>query len=194
MPFGLASAPSTFQRMMEIVLSGLSFEMCLCYLDDVIIFSKTFDEHCERLRAVLLRFRQHNLRVKLPKCTFGAQQVRYLGHLISAHGIQPDPQKIEAGQTLSTPDSIKSMRSFVGLASYYCRFIQSVSTIAVPLTDLPKKNARFIWSEACEHAFQTLKNLLCSAPILTYPEFDHDFILQTDAPDVGLGAILSQKG
>ena len=78
MPFGLASAPSTFQRMMEIVLSGLSFEMCLCYLDDVIIFSKTFDEHCERLRAVLSRFRQHNLRVKLPKCTFGARQVRYL--------------------------------------------------------------------------------------------------------------------
>ena len=118
MPFGLASAPSTFQRMMEIVLSGLGFEMCLCYLDDVIIFSKTFDEHCERLQAVLSRFRQHNLRVKLTKCTFGARQVRYLGHLISEHGIQPDPRKIEAVQTLSTPDSIKSVRSFVGLASH----------------------------------------------------------------------------
>ena len=193
MPFGLASAPSTFQRMMEIVLSGLSFEMCLCYLDDVIIFSKTFDEHCERLRAVLSRFRQHNLRVKLPKCTFGARQVRYLGHLISAYGIQPDPRKIEAVQTLSTPDSIKSVRSFVGLASYYRRFIKDFSTIAAPLTDLTKKNARFNWSEACEHAFQTLKNLLCSAPILSYPEFDKNFILQTDASDVGLGAILSQK-
>lgn len=193
MPFGLASAPSTFQRMMEIVLSGLCFEMCLCYLDDVIIFSKTFDEHCERLQAVLSRFRQHNLRVKLTKCTFGARQVRYLGHLISAHGIQPDPLKIEAVQTLSTPDSIKSVRSFVGLASYYRRFIKGFSTIAAPLTDLTKKNARFHWSEACEHAFQTLKNLLCSAPVLSYPNFDKDFILQTDASDVGLGAILSQK-
>ena len=137
--------------MMEIVLSGLSFEMCLCYLDDVIRFSKTFDEHCERLRAVLSRFRQHNLRVKLPKFTFGARQVRYLGNLISAHGIQSDPQKIEAIWTLSTLDSIKSVRSFVGLASYYRWFIPSFSTIAAPLTDLTKKNARFIWSEACEH-------------------------------------------
>ena len=193
MPFGLASTPSTFQRMMELVLSGLSFEMCLCYLDDVIIFSKTFDEHCERLRAVLSRFRQHNLRVKLPKCTFGARQVRYLGHLISAYGIQPDPRKTEAVQTLSTPDSIKSVRSFLGLASYYRRFIQDFSTIAALLTDLTKKNARFNWSEACEHAFQTLKSLLCSAPILSYPKFDKNFILQTDASDVGLGAILSQK-
>lgn len=111
MPFGLASAPSTFQRMMEIVLSGLSFEMCLCYLDDVIIFSRTFDEHCERLRAVLSRFRQHNLRVKLSKCTFGARQVRYLGHLISHMEYNPILKKLRQSrpcqhQTQSSPCAV----------------------------------------------------------------------------------------
>ena len=193
MPFGLASAPSTFQRMMEIVLSGLSFETCLCYRDDVIIFSRTFDEHCTRLQTVRLRLREHNLRVKLSKCTFGARQVRYLGHLISEDGVKPDPTKIEAVQNLSTPNSIKSVRHFVGLASYYRRFIKGFSTIAAPLTDLTKKNARFEWSEACDHAFETLKALLCSAPVLSYPNLAQAFILQTDASDFGLGAILSQK-
>lgn len=193
MPFGLSSAPSTFQRMMEVVLSGLSFEMCLCYLDDVIIYSTSFDQHCERLRTVLSRFRQHNLRVKLSKCTFAAKQVRYLGHMISEEGVQPDPVKIEAVKNLSTPNSIKTVRSFLGLASYYRRFIQGFSTLAAPLTDLTKKNARFHWSDDCETAFRTLKELLCSAPVLSYPKFDREFILQTDASDVGLGAILSQK-
>ena len=193
MPFGLESAPSTFQRMMEIVLSGLSFETCLCCLDDVIIFSRTFDEHCTRLQTVLLRLREHNLRMKLSKCTFGSRQVRYLGHLISEDGVKPDPTKIEAVQNLSTPNSIKSARHFVGLASYYRRFIKGFSTIAAPLTDLTKKNAHFEWSEACELAFKTLKALLCSAPVLSYPNLAQAFILQMDASDFGLGAISSQK-
>lgn len=192
-PFGLSTAPSTFQRMMEIVLSGLSFEMCLCYLDDVIIYSSNFDQHCERLNKVLSRFRQHHLRVKLSKCIFGAKQVKYLGHLISEQGVRPDPAKVEVVRDISTPTSVKAVRSFLGLASYYRRFIRGFSTLAAPLTHLTKKNARFQWTDDCETAFQTIKQLLCSAPVLSYPKFDREFILQTDASDVGLGAILSQQ-
>ena len=108
-PFGLNSAPSTFQRMIEIVLSGLNLITCLCYLDDV-------DQHCERLAEVLSRFRQHNLRVKISKCTFAAPKVSYLGHVISAEGISPDPTKVEAVQNLSSPKSVKDVRSFLGPA------------------------------------------------------------------------------
>ena len=168
MPFGLNLAPSTFQRMTEIVLSGLNLITCLCYLDDVtiIIHSKDLNQHCERLVEVLSRFRQHNLRVKISKCTFVAPKVSYLGHVISGEGISPDPTKVEVVQNLSSPKSVKNIRSFLGLAGYYRRFVRAFATVAAPLTDLTKQDRRFDWTTECEQAFHTLKTLISSAPVL----------------------------
>ena len=192
MPFGLSTAPATFQRTMDIVLSGLTYAICLCYLDDVIVFGRNIDEHCERLDTVLLRMREHNLRVKLSKCKIAARQVAFLGHVISQSGIQPDPAKIAAVRDIPRPQSIKDIRSFLGLAGYYRKFIPDFATVAAPLVRLTEKTSTFCWSDECENSFSQLKLSLCSAPVLCYPRFDREFILQTDASDFGVGAVLSQ--
>ena len=192
MPFGLVNAPTTFQRAMDLVLSGLCYVICLCYLDDVIVFGRDFEEHCTRLKTVLERLRLHGLRVKPEKCTIAARQVSFLGHVVSDSGIMPDPAKIKAVNNIPSPRNIKDVRSFLGLAGYYRKFIPSFSSIAAPLLHLTQKAASFMWTDACEQAFQRLKQLLCSAPILAYPDFGKDFVLQTDASDYGVGAVLSQ--
>ena len=192
MPFGLSTAPATFQRTIDIVLSGLTYAICLCYLDDVIVFGRDISEHCERLETVLLRLREHNLRVKLSKCKIAAQQVAFLGHVISKSGIQPDPAKIAAVQQIARPQTIKDIRSFLGLAGYYRKFIPGFATVAAPLVRLTEKTSPFCWSDECETSFSRVKSLLCSAPILCYPRFDREFLLQTDASDFGVGAVLSQ--
>ena len=194
MPFGLKTAPATFQRAMEVILAGLTFEICLCYLDDVIVFGKTLTEHNDRLKTVLTRFRDNNLRVKLAKCVFASPQVTYLGHCISQQGVSPDPTKLTAVTEIPLPSNIKEVRTFLGLTGYYRRFIPNYATVAQPLTKLTSKEYcnNFVWTDECTAAFDKLKQLLCSAPILCYPDFDREFILQTDASDVGLGAVLSQ--
>ena len=153
-------------------------------------------EHNDRLSTVLTRFRSHNLRVKLAKCVFASPQVTYLGHCINqhVHGVSPDSAKVEAVKNISSPTNLKQLCSFLGLTGYYRRFIPQYATIAQPLTKLTSRECcnKFEWSAKCQTAFQTLKNLLCSAPILRYPDFDREFILQTDSSDVGLGAVLSQ--
>ena len=193
MSFGLKTAPATFQRAMEIVLAGLTFEICLCYLDDVICFGRTLAEHNDRLRTVLDRFRQHNLRVKLEKCRFAETKIAFLGHTVSKEGISPDPQKVETVKNITAPTCLKELRCFLGLASYYRRFIANFATIAAPLTKLTTKATPFHWSDGCEHSFTELKRQLCSAPLLAYPKFDREFTLYTDASDVGLGVVLSQR-
>ena len=192
MPYGLSTAPATFSRAISIVLSGLTYETCLCYFDDVIIFSKDMQQHCERLSTVLQRFRSQNMRVKASKCSFGCDNVVYLGHSVSKYGIHTDPSKIKAIQDLARPSTLEELRSFLGLAGYYRRFIPRFATITSPLTELTKKGVKFVWTENTESAFQHLKTCLCSAPILAYPNFDKPFILQTDASDFGLGAVLTQ--
>ena len=194
MPFGLKTAPATFQRAIEVILAGLTFEICLCYLDDVIVFGKTLTEHNDRLKTVLTRFRDNNLRVKLAKCVFASPQVTYLGHCISQQGVSPDPTKLTAVAKIPLPSNIKEVRTFLGLTGYYRRFIPNYATVAQPLTKLTSKEYcnNFVWTDECTAAFDKLKQLLCSAPILCYPDFDREFILQTDASDVGLGAVLSQ--
>ena len=163
MPFGLVNAPTTFQRAMDLVLSGLSYVICLCYLDDVIVFGRDFNEHYNRLKTVLERLRVHGLRVKPEKCTIAARQVSFLGHVISDSGIMPDPAKIEAVNNISSPRNIKDLRSFLGLAGYYRKFIPGFSSIAAPLLKLTQKAASFIWTNSCEQAFQRIRQLLCSA-------------------------------
>ena len=193
LPFGVTGGPATFQRAIEIVLSGLTYDTSLCYFDDVIILSQSIQQQCQRLSAVLSRFRAHNLRVKASKCTFAADQVLFLGHIVSSKGVHTDPVKIKVVSDLPDPKSTEQIRSFLGLAGYYRRFIPNFAAIASPLVELTKKMAKFIWGSKQKEAFETLKALLCNAPILAYPQLDKQFILQTDASDLGLGAVLTQK-
>ena len=193
LPYGLSNAPATFARAIGIVLSGLTYTECLCYFNDVIIFSKTMPEHCMHLTFVLNRFCQHNLRVKATKCSFGADKVVYLGHTVSHEGIHTDPRKIQVIKALPPPSNLENLRSFLGLAGYYRKFIPDFATVSAPLIALTKKGVKFLWTDQHQNAFQTLKQHLCSAPILAYPDFDRPFLLQTDASDVGLGAVLAQR-
>ena len=192
MPFGVSNGCATFQRATEIILSGLNYETCLCYFDDVIIPSNSLEQQCKRLTLVLERFRKHNLRVKASKCMFGADKVTYLGHVVSAKGVHTDPAKITAVAALPDPKTVEQVRSFLGLAGYYRKFIPQFATLAAPLVNLTKKGTKFLWGEDQKRAFVQLKDLLCTAPILAYPQFDQQFFLQTDASDIGLGAVLTQ--
>ena len=193
MPFGVSNGCATFQRAIEIVLSGLTYEICLCYFDDVIIPSSNLQEHCKRLSSVLTRFQEHNLREKASKCSFGTSQVLFLGHVVSAQGVHTDPKKIEAVANLCEPANIDQLRSFLGPAAYYRRFIPNFATVSAPLVALTKKHTKFLWNDAHTKAFTCLKRLLCQAPVLSYPNFQQSFILQTDASNLGVGAVLSQK-
>ena len=179
---------------MELALAGLTYSICLCNLDDIIIFSNSITEHCNRLRAVLTRFRQHDLHLNLAKCTFAAKKVHYLGHMISEDGVSPLPSKIVAIKHIPVPKTVKEVRSFFGLLGHYRRFIKDYATISAPLTKLTTKpsNQQFNWSADCEHVFTILKTCLCNSPVLVHPKFDREFLLQTNASDIGLGAILSQ--
>lgn len=133
LPFGLCSAPATFQRMMDSVLAGLKWQSCLVYLDDVVVFSTTFDQHLERLRLVLEAIRAADLTIKPEKCQFGFDELRFLGHVISAEGVRPDPEKTAAVARFPTPTDKKSVRRFLGLCAYYRRFVENFSNIAEPL-------------------------------------------------------------
>lgn len=192
MPFGLCNAPSTFQRLMEFVLTGLQWCTCLIYLDDVIIFSKTFDEHLERLQEVFQRLRSAGLKLKPQKCKFMQAEVNYLGHVISSDGVLTDPSKTDEVLEWPIPGNVGELRSFLGLASYYRRFVRDFATIAAPLHRLTEKGKTFVWDERCNEAFTTLKQRLVSAPVLAYPQFEQEFILDIDASEFGIGGVLSQ--
>lgn len=191
--FGLCNSPSTFQRLMDLVLADLQWTTCLVYLDDIIIFGRTFQEHLGRLDEVLTKLRQANLKVKPAKCSLFAKEVQYLGHIISAKGVKADPSKVEAVRQWPVPKNQTEVRSFVGLASYYRRFIRGFAEIARPLHQLTEKGRRFKWTEVCQTAFEHLKRSLMSSPVLAYPDPQKTFILDTDASDAGIGAVLSQE-
>ena len=193
MPFGLCNAPATFERLMELVLSGLHWQICLIYLDDIIIFGKTFAEMIHNLDTVLARFAQAGLKLKSQKCQLFKREVDFLGHVINEHGIHTNPQKIECVKTWPTPKNISELRSFLGLCSYYRRFIANYSHVAKPLTRLTEKNQRFSWTSECSEAFDRLKHMLVTAPILAHSDFTKPFILDTDASNHAIGAVLSQK-
>ncbi len=193
MPFGLTNAPATFQRAMQFVLAGLQNKNCLVYIDDILIFSPTFEQHLNDIAEVLTKLKEHNLKLKPKKCSFGRKQLAYLGHLISKEGVRPDPAKIEAVQKLSAPDNLESLQTFLGLASYYRKFVPDFASIAEPLNKLLRKGFRYCWSPLCQEAFQKLKLLLTESPVLAFPDFSRPFIVTADASGVGLGAVLSQS-
>lgn len=191
--FGLCNAPSTFQRLMDLVLADLQWTTCLVYLDDIIVFGRTFGEHLQRLDEVLCKLRHANLKVKPSKCALFATQVSYLGYIISAEGVRTDPGKIDAVKQWPVPSNQSEVRSFVGLASYYRRFIKGFAEIARPLHRLTEKGRKFKWDDECQQAFLQLKAALMTSPVLAYPDPYKPFILDTDASDVGIGAVLSQE-
>jgi hypothetical protein len=165
----------------------------IVFLDDILIYSKSEEEHEEHLRMVLKVLREHKLYAKLSKCIFYQKKIHYLGHIISADGIAVDPEKIEAIKGWPTPRNVTEVRSFMGLVGYYRRFIKGFSKIASPITSLQKKGVKFEWTPKCEESFQQLKNILTSAPILKIADPDEDFVVCTDACKEGLGGVLSQK-
>lgn len=191
MAFGLAGAPATFQRLMDRLLGRLKGKGALVYLDDVIIYSETLEEHLERLAEVLELLRQANLKVNWKKCRFAEKEVTYLGHVISADGVRPNPELVRAVKDYPTPTSQKEVRAFLGLAGYYRRFVPQFAERARPLTQLTGKRG-FIWGPEEQAAFVDLREALCSDQVLVYPDFRDTFTLATDASGVALGAVLSQ--
>ena len=192
MPFGLKNAPATFQRLMDQVLTGLQGVELFVYMDDIVVYASSLEEHNIKMNKLMDRLRAANLMLQPDKCEFLRHEVTYLGHIIGENGIRPDPQKISAVKNFPTPKNIKNIRQFLGLAGYYRRFISDFSKIANPLSNLLKKDVAFKWTDVTQEAFDTLKELLCKEPILQYPDFNRAFILTTDASDFAIGGILSQ--
>ena len=192
MPFGLTSAPATFQRLMDTVLQGLLWEKAMVYLDDIIIYSRTWEEHVVALDQVLGRLRAANLQASGSKCALAQSELLYLGHLVTRQGILPDDSNVANVVQAPSPQNVRAVRSFLGMANYYSQFIQNFAQVAKPLYQLTKKDADFEWTEDCEVAFQVLKHNLSNAPLLRRPDTSLPFILQTDWSPVAIGAVLTQ--
>ncbi|GBP23651.1 Retrovirus-related Pol polyprotein from transposon 17.6 [Eumeta japonica] len=193
MPFGLKNAPATFQRMMNDILKGLIGNICLVYLDDIIIYSENKKQHLERLKKVFDALQRANLKINKNKCKFLKTEVKFLGHKLTPQGIRPTQDKIEAITKFPLPRTVKETKSFLGLIGYYRKFIPNMSKIIKPLTNLTKKADKFIITDEVKRAFKQSKDLLTNAPILSYPDYNSTFTLTTDASDKALGAVLSQN-
>ena len=197
MPYGLTNAPATFQRLMDIVLAGLKWQSCLVYIDDIVIYSPTFEQHLTDLKNVFQALREANLTLKASKCYFCRKEMKYLGHIITQNGIRPDPTLTKAVLDFPQPKTIKDVQSFLGLSGYYRRFIKNYAKIAEPLIkqlrQLKEKNYYLNWTPECSVAFETLKKKLTNAPIMSTPNFNELFILELDACEYGLGAVLAQE-
>ena len=198
MPFGLVNAPATFQRLMESCLGELHLQWCLIYLDDIIVYSSTVDDHLKRLEAVFQRLIAAGLKLKASKCDLFRTSLTYLGHVISCGGISTCEDKVEAVRNWPQPQTVTQVRGFLGFVGYYRKFIPKFGQLAKPLYLLTSgenaslKNSPVQWDEACQQAFSKLKQLCCSAPVLAYADFTRSFILHTDASTIGLGAALYQ--
>ena len=195
MPFGLSGAPASFQRLIDKICRDLPFTTT--YLDDLLIHSRTLQEHREHLHTLFECLAKAGLTLQGEKCYIGLTKVKYLGHLFSAKGMEPDPQKIAAVCDWAIPRNISEIRSFLGLASYYRRYIYQFADIAAPLNNLTNKGVTFMWDNNCQSAFEALKRKLTEVPVLAYPSFSltaNQLQLHTDASATGLGAVLEQGG
>ncbi|XP_021371063.1 uncharacterized protein LOC110461754 [Mizuhopecten yessoensis] len=192
MPFGLNSAPATFERLTGTVLAGLQWQVCLIYLDDVIIVGRSFEEMMDNLEKVFDRLLAAGFKLRARKCLLCAKEVLYLGHVISESGVSTDPAKTRTVEQWPVPVNVRELRSFLGFCSYYRRFIKDFAKIVKCLHKLTEKGRTFEWSSSCQEAFETLKRLLVKAPVLAHPNFTKEFILDTDASNDAIGAVLSQ--
>ncbi|GJU48942.1 putative mitochondrial protein [Tanacetum coccineum] len=192
-PFGLTNAPSTFQALMNEVFAPFLRKFILVFFDDILVYSRDMTEHVKHLELVLKTMQSQQLYANMSKCVFGATQVKYLGHLISGIGVSTDPSKVKAMQEWHVPMNIKKLRGFLGLTCYYRRFIKDYAIISNPLTDLLKKNS-FEWSSDAQVAFESLKSAMINALVLALPNFQEEFIVETDASDEGIRVVLQQQG
>ena len=192
MCFGLSNAPGTFQKVMNRIFNKQLHKYVVIYLDDILIFSKTPEEHVQHLREVLSILRANKLYAKLSKCDFNMPQVLYLGHIVSKDGLSPDPKKVATVQDWPVPKDIHELNSFTGLTNYFRTFIQGYANRIMPLTKLKSPKRPFVWDEACQKAFDGVKYDLTHAPVLKSPDLNQPFELVTDASDYGLGAVLLQ--
>ena len=193
LPFGLTSAPATFQRLMEQVLHGLHWKSLLLYLDDVIVIAPDFSTHIQRLEEVLQRLQLAGLKLKPSKCELFQKEVKYLGHIVSQHGVATDPKKIEAIKDWPPPNDVRSLQAFLGTVGYYRQYLPNYATVAKPLTLLTGKKVPWQWTDTEADSFRLLKAGMMSAPVLGYPDPALRYTLDTDASNVGVGAVLSQE-
>ena len=193
MPFGESNAPATFQRAMQVCLGPLLSDNVFVYLDDVLIVGKTFEEFLERLRKVLQRLREANLKIKLKKCEFAKPKLKYLGHILDEHGMRPNPKKVEAMLKMPPPTSARGVRGIVGSYNFYSMYIPHYSDLMKPLNTLLRKNVPFKWTEECQESFEKLKQAMSSPPVIAFPNFDgREFHLYCDASAVAAGSVLIQ--
>ena len=192
MPFGLSNAPSTFMRLMNQVLCPFIGSFVVVYFDDILIYSKTEEEHLEHLKQVLRVLQENRLYINLKKCTFCTNQLLFLGFVVGEDGIRVDEEKVRAIRDWPAPKSVTEVRSFHGLATFYGRFVRDFSTITTPITECLKKG-KFHWGLEQERSFALIKEKLCTAPVLALPDFDKIFQVECDASGVGIGVVLSQE-
>ncbi len=193
MPFGLKNAPAVFQRFINYIMKPFLDKFVAVYLDDILIYSRTKEEHITHVRRVLSVLQENHLAAKASKCEFHRPEVEFLGHVISGSGVKTDPKKIAALKDWPTPTTVKEVQSFVGFCNYYRRFVKNFASIAKPLHHLTRKNSKFVWTEDCNNAFLTLKEKLCSSEVLIQPDPNKPYKLETDASKFAIGCVLSQK-
>nr|GEY58487.1 putative reverse transcriptase domain-containing protein [Tanacetum cinerariifolium] len=194
MPFGLTNAPAVFMDLMNRIFHEFLDKFVIVFIDDILVFSKSKEEHEDHLHNVLQTLRHEKLYAKFFKCEFWLSSVAFLGHIVSAEGITMDPAKVEAITKWPRPTSVTEVRSFLGLAGYYRRFVEGFLLLALPLTKLMRKGEKFVWNEEREKSFEELKQRLVSAPVLTLPSGSSGFQIYSDASKKGLGCVLMQHG
>jgi hypothetical protein len=194
MSFGLTNAVAYFMYMTNKVFMEYLDKFVVVFIDDILVYSRNEEEHEGHLRLVLQKLRDHKLYAKLSKCEFWLKQVTFLGHVISNGGISVDPSKVQDVLSWKTPASVSDIRSFLGLAGYYQRFIEGLSRISKPMMELLEKDKEFKWASACESTFQELKKRLTTAPVLVMPNMEKPFSNYCNASGQGLGCVLMQDG
>src|ERR1700749_2529932 len=192
MPFGLTNAPATFMHLMQQIFRKHLDDFIIIFLDDVLIYSRTREEHEKHLRTVLQLLRENQLYAKLSKCDFFKEEISFLGHVINRAGVKMEPSKVDAVMQWAQPKNVHEVRSFLGLAGYYRRFVKEFRKIAAPLTDLLHKDHKFEWASSQEQAFNKLKQAVCSAPILLIPDANLPYAVISDASGFAIGAALCQ--
>ncbi|GJT53610.1 putative reverse transcriptase domain-containing protein [Tanacetum coccineum] len=194
MPFGLTNAPAIFMDLMNRVCKPYLDKFVIVFIDDILIYSKSEEEHEVHLKTILDLLKKEKLYAKFSKCEFWLKEVQFLGHVVNRDGIHVDPSKVESVKNWKTPESSTEIRSFLGLAGYYRRFIKNFSKIAKPLTLLNQKNKTYVWGDKQDEAFRILKEKLCNAPVLALPDGPDDFVVYCDASKQGFGCVLMQRG
>jgi hypothetical protein len=193
-PFSATGAPATFQGAMNSTLAPVLRKCALVFFDDILVYSASYADHIQHLRQVLTLLAQEQWVVKLKKCSFAKQEIRYLGHILSSAGVHTDPDKVTAVLHWPPPANVRELRGFLGLAGFYRKFVRHFAIIAKPLTQLLKKHQLFVWTHEHQQAFAALQQALCSAPVLGIPNFSRQFAIETDACQTGVGAVLLQDG